>query len=202
MRMNTCFLLNLFFCSIFRKIMTYTQMTARTFLVAWMLLFIAIGATDAHPIHASITTIDYNPKTKAFEVSVKIFADDLEEAVKRTTGTPPYLGLAKEASNVNVLLEQFLRKNIRLEAVTATLPTPLSAWKFIGKELEGEAVWCYIEIPLSNTSIDAVKKLLVQNAVLTDLYDDQTNLVNVQIGPVRRSTLLRKNKIAETLEFP
>jgi hypothetical protein len=35
-----------------------------------------------HPIHATVTSIEYNTKTKGFEVSCKIFADDLEEAQK------------------------------------------------------------------------------------------------------------------------
>jgi hypothetical protein len=147
-----------------------------------------------HPIHATVTSIEYNTKTKGFEVSCKIFADDLEEAVKRATGTQAYIGSgAKEVKNVNVLLEQYLRKHLRLEADGK----PLTNWTFVGKELEGEAVWCYVELPHTV----AVKRLFIENTILMEMYDDQTNLVNVQIGSTRRSALLRKNKQMETLEF-
>jgi hypothetical protein len=148
-----------------------------------------------HPIHATVTTIEYNAKTKAFELSCKIFADDLEEAVKRATGTQAFIGSGtKEVKNVNALLEQYFRKHLRIEADGK----PLANWSFVGKELEGEAVWCYVE--LSNTPV--MKRLLIENSVLMEMYDDQTNLVNVQIGSKRRSALLRKNKQVETLEFP
>lgn len=168
-------------------------MTKILFILTFCICAISLNAAH-HPIHATVTTIEYNAKTKAFELAVKIFADDLEEAVKRATGTQLLLGSPKEVKNSNALLEQFLHKNIRLEQGN----TPLQQWKFIGKELEGEAVWCYVEIPAN----EITKRLMVQNTVLTDVYDDQTNLVNVQIGSTRRSTLLRKAKPSDVLEFP
>jgi hypothetical protein len=157
--------------------------------------FSATSVYGRHPIHATVTTIEYNAKTKIFEMSCKFFADDLEEVIKRATGTQAFIGSgAKEVKNLNALLEQYLRKHVRLEADGK----PLTSWTFVGKELEGEAVWCYMELPAT----PSVKRLLVENTVLMELYDDQTNLVNVQIPPTRRSALLRKNKQAETLEFP
>lgn len=154
----------------------------------------SLNAYHHHPIHATITTIDYNAKTKSLEVSCKIFADDLEEAVKRETGTQAFIGAGtKEVKNLNALLEQYLAKHLRLQADGK----PLQTRTFVGKELEGEAVWCYIEIP----NVQGVKRLTVEQTVLTELYDDQTNLVNASIGGVRRSTLLRKNKTADVLEF-
>jgi hypothetical protein len=159
----------------------------------WMCLAASVQAR--HPIHATVTTIEYNAKTKMFEMSCKIFADDLEESIKRASGTQAYIGSGtKEVKNVNALLEQYLRTHIRLEADGK----PLAGWNFVGRELEGEAVWCYIEMDAA----PAVKRLLVKNTILMELYDDQTNLVNVQIASTRRSALLRKNTSVETLEFP
>lgn len=173
----------------------FTNMTmfCLTLFVLWNCQTVSVYAR--HPIHATVTTIEYNAKTKVFELACKVFADDLEEAVKRATGTQAFIGSgAKEAKNVNVLLEQYLRKHLRIEADGK----PLTNWTFVGKELEGEAVWCYVEL----AATPAIKRLLVENTVLMEMYDDQTNLVNVQIGSTRRSALLRKNKTVETLEFP
>ncbi|TAE27514.1 MAG: hypothetical protein EAZ92_09365 [Candidatus Kapaibacterium sp.] len=151
----------------------------------------------AHPIHASVTALDYNATTKSFELSCKIFADDLETVLKQSSGVQVMLGSAKEVKNINEILEQYFRKHLAFRADGK----PLVAWKFLGKELEGEAVWCYIEIPISNVLNTIPKQLHIQNSVLMELYDDQTNLVNAQIGSVRRSTLLRKNKQQEVFEF-
>lgn len=147
-----------------------------------------------HPIHASVTTIDFNAKNHTLEISCKIFADDLEEAIRKTTGVQLYIGSPKEnASQSAAKIEEYLRRHFRLEAEGKPLPR----WTFVGRELEGDAVWCYCEVP----NISGVKRLLVSNTVLTDLHDDQTNLVNVTIKGQRRSAVLRKSKEAETLEF-
>lgn len=151
----------------------------------------------AHPLHASVTSLDYNVSTKSFELACKIFADDLETVLKQSSGTQTMLGSAKEVKNINELLEQYFRKNIILRADGK----PLVTWKFVGKEMEGEAVWCYIEISTANVLGNAPKQLQIQNSVLMELYEDQTNLVNMQIGSVRRSTLLRKSKQQDNLEF-
>jgi hypothetical protein len=147
-----------------------------------------------HPIHASVTTVDLNPKTRSLEVACKIFADDLEEVIRITTGVQLYIGSQKEnPAQTTAKIEEYLRKHFRAEADGK----PLSRWSFIGKEIEGDAVWCYLEVP----NISKFKALTVSNTVLTDLHDDQTNLVNVNINGQRKSAVLRKNKTSETLDF-
>lgn len=149
---------------------------------------------EAHPIHASVTTVDFNPKTRSLEVACKIFTDDLEEAIRKTSGVQLYIGSAKEnPAQTTAKIEEYLRRHFRAEADGKPLPR----WSFIGKEIEGDAVWCYIEIP----NMPLLKSLTVSNTVLTDVHDDQTNLVNVSINGQRRSAVLRKNKISEVLDF-
>jgi hypothetical protein len=147
-----------------------------------------------HPIHASITTIELNTKAHTLEIACKIFADDLEECVKKATGTQLYLGSPKELPNASALIEGYLRRHVRFAGDAQKL---FASWKFVGRETEGDAVWCYLEIP----NVHAVKRLTISNTVLTDLHDDQTNLVNVTVGTVRRSAVFRKGKDSETLEF-
>ncbi|MCS6807593.1 MAG: hypothetical protein RML40_02770 [Bacteroidota bacterium] len=152
------------------------------------------GYVLQHPIHASIMVIDFNPAPRSLEISCKIFADDLEEIIRKTTGIQLYIGSAKEIpSQTNAKLEEYLRKHFSAEADGKAL----SRWVFIGQELEGDAVWCYIEVP----NVSPPKRLIVSNTILMDLYDDQTNLVNVNIYGQRRSAVLRKSRTSEVLEF-
>lgn len=163
-------------------------------LVFCIVCLAALPAGARHPIHASITTIDLNPKTRSFEIACKIFADDLEEVIRKTTGTQLYIGSAKEnPKQTNAKIEEYLRSHFRVEADGKALPR----WTFVGRELEGDAVWCYLEVQ----NVPALKRLLVSNTALHDLHDDQTNLVNVTILGTRRSAVLRRGKEVETLEF-
>ncbi len=168
----------------------------RHFLLVMCLLWgsASSGLFARHPIHASITTVDLNAKTRSLEISCKIFADDLEEAIRKSTGVQLYIGSAKEnKTQTATKIEEYLRNHFRIEADGKPLPR----WTFVGRELEGDAVWCYLEVP----NVPALKRLLLSNTVLTDVHDDQTNLVNVTINGQRRSAVLRKTKVAETLEF-
>jgi hypothetical protein len=166
----------------------------------YALIFFAVSvvavapALARHPIHASITTIDLNPRTHSFEIACKIFADDLEEAIRKATGVQLYIGSAKEnPKQTAAKIEEYLRQHFRVEADGKALPR----WTFVGREIEGDAVWCYLEVQ----NVPALKRLLVSNTALHDLHDDQTNLVNVSINGTRRSAVLRKGKEVETLEF-
>jgi hypothetical protein len=154
----------------------------------------AEGKRLLHPIHASITTVEFNPKAHTLEIACKVFADDLEEAIKKTTGTQLYLGSSKEPRTATAVIEEYLRRHVQF---TDEAKKPFARWKFVGRETEGDAVWCYLEVP----NVQFVKQLTLSNTILLDLHDDQTNLVNVSVGAVRRSAVIRKGKDAETLQF-
>jgi len=50
------------------------------------------------------------------------------------------------------------------------------SWKWIGKELDGETLYCYLQVDNIATPND----LLVQNTLLQDLFYEQQNLVHVE----------------------
>jgi len=63
------------------------------------------------------------------------------------------------------------------------------AWKWIGKELDGETLYCYLQVD----SIDTPDDLLVRNTLLQEAFVDQQNLVHLegQGRPTRSHTFVR-----------
>jgi hypothetical protein len=155
-------------------------------------------ARESHPIHVSLTTIDFNPQERSLEITCKIFADDLEDAIKKTSGAQLYLGSQKEnPAFATAKIEEYLRRHFRVEFVGAPA---LAEWTFVGRELEGDAMWCYLEY--ASVALPSPRpRVKVAQTVLLDLYDDQTNVVNLSIGGERRSALIRKAKHSEILDF-
>ena len=155
-------------------------------------------AERLHPIHVSLTTIDYNAQTRSLEITCKIFADDLEDAIKKTSGSQLYLGSQKEnRALATAKIEEYLRRHFRVEFVGAPA---LAEWTFVGRELEGDAMWCYLEY--AGVALPSPRpRVKIAQTVLLDFYDDQTNVVNVSVGSERRSALIRKSKLSEILDF-
>ena len=62
-------------------------------------------------------------------------------------------------------------------------------WTWVGKELDGETLYCYLQVD----DIASPKDLLVQNSLLQDVFLEQQNLVHVEGEklPTRSHTFIR-----------
>ncbi len=149
-------------------------------------------AAFSHDFYVSICQIDYNPKTESLEITLKIFTDDLEKALEtQGTGTL-HLGTDKEPEEADDYISAYLQKNFRLILNGDTV-----AMEYLGKEVEIEATWCYIEIPYSSK----VKTLQVRNHILMEIYDNQTNIVHVKSNGRQKSLLLSKSNPEDKVKF-
>jgi hypothetical protein len=160
---------------------------------------IAASARAMHPIHITVVQMDVNRKSAALELAFKVFADDFETAVNnanKATNVVLRLGSPREFANANALIFAYIQRNFNVSI--AGKPVTMS---FLGKEMEGEALWVYAEIPLQASSIDALKRIAVTNTLLFDLFDDQSNLLNASHAGKKRSALFRTGNHAAVLEF-
>ncbi|MGA0557046.1 DUF6702 family protein [Larkinella sp. VNQ87] len=147
--------------------------------------------TSAHPVHTSVTQMQYNPAEKAFEVSLRIFTDDLEEALTKENNNQR-VRLADNDSN-GPLVERYVRKHFAI----ANAKRQRKPFQVLGKEQEMDATWIYIEIPYA----EPVEGSLLQQSVLTDLFDDQVNLVNVSYLSQKKTVLFRKSNTQQVLNW-
>ena len=134
-----------------------------------------VGA--AHKFHASLTQIEVNANSKTVEVGIRVFVDDLEEALTRRAGRRVRLGTT---SNFDALALAYVGASLKLD--DAAGKRLVFAW--IGKETSVDVVWLYVEAPLA-TPIEGGR---LENSLFFELFDDQVNTVNIKDGR-RRSTL-------------
>lgn len=137
-----------------------------------------------HPIHLSVSEINYSEKDKALQITSRIFLDDLEACIRNQRNNPeldvlePGVGLTSNQVISDYVLKYF----------TVKLDGKLQKMNFLGFEREDPAIICYIEIP----NVKKFKTIEVKNQVIFDLYDDQSNIVHVTYkGPVKSARLLR-----------
>jgi hypothetical protein len=152
------------------------------FLLSWL-----------HPMHVSVTEIDYNEKNKSLEIMSRIFIDDLETSIRKAQNNETLDLLKPTGTTTDQLVSQYLMSRLLIQ-VNGKPANP----NYIAHEIDGAAMICYLEIE----SVKAVKTLDITISVIQELYDDQSNLVHVTYrGPVK-SLRLTKEKPEGTLSFP
>lgn len=136
------------------------------------------GATTRHPFHISIMEADWNPKTKHLELSIRVFTQDLEEALCKVNRRPVELSTKHQ---LEPELQTYLERNLKLFADGKPL-----ILQYHGKELANDVTWLYVE-----TTEAVGGKLEVRNTLLFDLFDDQNNLMNLKAGGAVKSFLFQ-----------
>ena len=122
----------------------------------------------------------YNESASAFQVSVKIFIDDLDVAVQKEGYPSLHLDAKQENKNTEEYLAAYINKYFTIKLDGQNLEA-----KFVGKELSDDflAVWCYIEFP---ASISKGQKYTISNRVLLDIYSDQRNIMDIRMNSTQK----------------
>jgi hypothetical protein len=139
-----------------------------------------------HAFHTSIAEMRYNPKEKAFEISLRIFTDDLEKTLSLNNQNKKFV--IENADKNDVFIDQYVHKHF----VVTTPKNQKLTYQYVGKEKEGDATWIYLEMPVN----EPIKGSKIQNDVLIDMFEDQTNIVNIFMNNDKKSFLFTvKNKV-------
>lgn len=149
-----------------------------------LLLLVPLLALARHTYHSSILELRLNPQQQQVELALKVFTDDLENALSK--GRPQHLSL--QDPRAQALADNYLREHLALALPAAgrqpRLPLTL---QFVGMQAEKDAYWLYAKAKLPR----ATTAIWLRNAVLLDLFSDQMNIVNAESGPLKVSELYR-----------
>jgi hypothetical protein len=145
-----------------------------------------------HPIHVSVTEIEYDQKDEALEVMMRVFIDDLELSLRNHLNQPELNILDPKGSTTDELAEAYLAKHFKI-----LLDNKLQKTSYLGHEREGEALIFYIEVK----AVKHWKTITVHNAIIMSTYDDQSNIVHVYVGDNVKSLRLTRNTQQDDLTF-
>ena len=160
------------------------------FLFKWLLLSLfplavspaaeesASNPEAKHPFYVSVTEISHNAGEKSLEISCKLFADDLEDVLKRNYKKPVDFTDTKQQNAWDALVRDYISRNLKLMADGKALPL-----QYVGFEKDKESVYCYFEAG----GQAAPKKLDVSNSILQDFTDKQINIMHVTVNGNRKS---------------
>lgn len=153
-----------------------------TSLFIYLLLLLYPSAPDVHDIHVSVANI-YRSDKGHIELETKIFFDDLQMGV----GLEPRSEIPPEYGSSDLLIENFVKENLQISFDGA--PVRL---RYKESYLAEQAVWSIFTISSRNKD---PKKILIENSILTDLYDDQINILNIDLGTLNTTISFNGKKV-------
>ena len=139
-----------------------------------------------HPFHLSVCEIFINEKTSSFEVSQKVFLDDMENSLKETYKWENLdIVNPHNKERLDSIIRHYFLKNITLYNSDKEIPL-----YFLGYEIEKDVLWIYMESkPQKHTNT-----FFIQNTVLIDFFSDQINIIHCKKNNISQSVKLERNK--------
>lgn len=147
-----------------------------------MLQFIMISwLSFFHPFYVSVTEINHNTRTQSLEISCRMFYDDLEKTLNKSSRTQIDIVHPKDKALVNKLLNEYVRKHLTIKADGK--PVNLN---YVGYEIQEDGAWSYFEVK----GISKVRQVSVHDDLLYAEHPEQINMLNVIVNGNRKSTKL------------
>jgi hypothetical protein len=134
-----------------------------------LLLFLNLFAF--HPIHLTVTNIEYNKKTKNFEISIRLFVNDFEKIIYLKNGVQLNIGRKNENPKANSYINKYIKSHLQLTINNQQINP--KKFKLKQKKKEDVTLWLYYNVKYKGT----FNQITIKNSLMTDLFRDQKNLL-------------------------
>jgi len=166
-------------------------------IVTLILFFINVNFNTfsaIHPVHISITNIDYNETENVFDLSIKLFANDFEKIINKNNNIVLNLGEKNENLQCNRFIDKYIKHHFILKINNKNL---IKGVELLKKEVKKDdnSVWLYYKLKYPKKKSIEGKKVEVVNVLMNDLYNDQKNLFIFTYKNTKEGFNFGKNKI-------
>ncbi|MEI6048912.1 MAG: DUF6702 family protein [Bacteroidota bacterium] len=145
-----------------------------------------------HPVHVTITSIDYLPATDSFKVFVRLYFDDFLRDFKLNGGDIQEKDFVNNISSYMGSMEKYIGEKIILKVNETQLSGKLQDMKLIDNE---------ISMNLEYLNGTKPKTVSVKNLMMTGLYADQSNMVIIRINDFEEGVKLTSDLTEQTFKI-
>lgn len=133
-----------------------------------------------HPFFMSVTEAEYNAKEKSIEISVKLFNDDLEAVLKKSSGQKVDIVQGDKASNEKHL-RQYFGQHFKLSSNKNII-----SYSILGYEKENDVIYVFLEAK----NVPSIRELQIDTDLLYDHDKGQINLIHFRQNGKRETQRL------------
>ena len=152
---------------------------------------------DEHPLRLSLCEIEYFSETRIISINLKLFLTDVNEAI---LFDPNNNELAfcqpNESTNANQMLLDYINRYFYVKVNEESIPLEIKNKRLSGED-ENTALWIYLE----HRQLVEINSIEIKNAIFTDLFFDQNNIVYIHFNNKSNSIMLNKKTSVYRLKF-
>lgn len=143
----------------------------------------------SHKYYVSSTLIDYSDKSGTYQVSLKIFHDDLEKVLGFEMNELDY----DDYEKTNSFIKEYLFNNFKIYSNESELKVD-----FLGFERKNDLVIYYIEI----FNAENVKSLIIENKILFQAFRNQKNIILYRFNNYKKSFIHTSENFQSSISIP
>ena len=145
-----------------------------------------------HPVHVTLTSIDYIPEMDSFKVFVRMYFDDFLLDCKLNGRDVQNKDFSINNSSSKDVMEKYLGEKIMIKVNEKQLSGKLLDMKLADNE---------ISMNLAYSAGKKPKTITVKNLIMTSLYSDQSNMIIVRINEFEEGIKLTTDLTEQTFKI-
>ncbi len=139
----------------------------------YVLLFLNLSLASfrlPHPIHLCKSDLEYHAPSQTLRLTIAIFIDDLEMALRKRGNDKLFVGTEREKSGTDALILAYLQERFALKINDKAI-----IYQWVGKETERDltTLRVYLEVP----KVNSFKNISFENKILMEVFPDQKNIM-------------------------
>ncbi|MFN8207120.1 MAG: DUF6702 family protein [Bacteroidales bacterium] len=142
-------------------------------------ILIAQLALFVHPVHYSVLNIEHIPSERVLSLSFRLMHDDMKMLAFHRYGDRCDTSAIADTAASDNFITHYLNSMLILQ-VNKTDTIKINS---LEKKAEGENLWIYTSVPIP----EKINHFSISNYLLMDIFEDQTNLVILQINGKEKS---------------
>ena len=157
----------------------------------WTLFFITLVSLISpqphdHKFYLSVTQMEFDTDENRITSITRVFVDDLEETLRQRYDVQLALGTDREDAMASFYIARYVEQKLIVEMNNEPL-----RFNFAGFTYQNDQI-----VLLSEFSVVASDKfeIKVTNALITDAYSEQQNLVHFRMNQKKQSEVLTKER--------
>ena len=142
-----------------------------------------------HKYYVSSTLIDFNHDSGTYQVSLKIFHDDLEKDLGFETNELDY----NDYENTNLIIKDYLKKFVKIYSNEDQIELD-----YLGFERKNDLLIYYIEIH----NDFKIKSLIIENKILFKSFRNQKNIILYRKNNYKKSFIHTNDNFQTVISIP
>ena len=150
-----------------------------------LLFFFASPGEDRHAVYISVVEIE------AEKIRVKVFSDDLRDAIRNDTGIVPDTAVSDFCDRHHEEIQQYFMKNLKIKINEKPV-----AYHYESASFEGDSYW----INFGFIPEQEWKSIYIEDKHFMELFPSQSNIIKVKATDLRFDRLT-SSKTSCSFEF-